>query len=147
MRIFDETKTYELSPETIDYTKGYLKTDKKFVMHHEAVAPKEAIYSDREEKLPNGSTQIWKDLVCPAVKAQDAYDEYEDIQVYVLYTEKQLAEHKIEKLKQELANTDYQAIKYAEGLINEYDYLQIKNQRQSWRDEINRLELIVKSYV
>ena len=49
-------------------------------------------------------------------------------------------EMKIEALKQNLINTDYKAIKYAEGLINEEDYAPIRTQRQEWRDEINRIE-------
>jgi len=43
-------------------------------------------------------------------------------------------------LKSQLAATDYQAIKYAEGLIQEEDYAPIKAQRQAWRDQINVLE-------
>ena len=47
---------------------------------------------------------------------------------------------KIAELKANLANTDYKAIKYAEGLISEAEYKSIKEQRQAWRDEINQLE-------
>ncbi len=89
MRIFDSTKTYELSVEQIDYNLGYLKQDRKFVQHHNAVQYIEAVYIDRVEKLPNGSTQVWKDLITPAVEAKEDYDEYEDIQVYILYTEEE----------------------------------------------------------
>lgn len=92
MRIYDETKTYELLPTQIDYEKGRLVEDKRFIMHHEAVEAQEAVYADRAETLPNGSTQIWKDLVTPAVEAKEAYDEYEDIQVYVPYTAEELKE-------------------------------------------------------
>lgn len=46
----------------------------------------------------------------------------------------------IAELKQKLASTDYQAIKYAEGQISKEDYEPIKVQRQVWRDEINSLE-------
>lgn len=46
----------------------------------------------------------------------------------------------IENLKRNLADTDYQAIKYAEGEISEEDYLPIKEKRRAWREEINRLE-------
>lgn len=46
----------------------------------------------------------------------------------------------IEELKKNLSDTDYQAIKYAEGQITAEDYEPIKAQRQAWRDEINRLE-------
>lgn len=44
------------------------------------------------------------------------------------------------KLKKQLASTDYQAIKYAEGRITEEEFLPISEQRQLWRDEINNLE-------
>lgn len=47
---------------------------------------------------------------------------------------------RIAELKRKLSETDYQAIKYAEGFISETDYAPIKAQRQSWRDEINALE-------
>lgn len=46
----------------------------------------------------------------------------------------------IQSLKIKLKNTDYQAIKYAEGQLSESEYAPIKVQRQQWRDEINRLE-------
>ncbi len=46
----------------------------------------------------------------------------------------------ISSLKQQLAATDYQAIKYAEGWISEQDYAPIKAQRQAIRDQINQLE-------
>ena len=49
-------------------------------------------------------------------------------------------EDKIAQLKAQLDNTDYQAIKYAEGWISEEDYAPVKEQRQAWREEINILE-------
>ena len=39
-----------------------------------------------------------------------------------------------------LQASDYKAIKYAEGLLTEEEYTPIKEQRQAWRKEINRLE-------
>lgn len=51
---------------------------------------------------------------------------------------------RIDELKNLLASTDYQAIKYAEGQITEEEYAEIKAQRQAWRDEINELEKIIK---
>ena len=47
---------------------------------------------------------------------------------------------RISEIKRKLSETDYQAIKYAEGFISETDYAPIKAQRQAWRDEINALE-------
>lgn len=55
-------------------------------------------------------------------------------------SEKERKASKILELKQLLADSDYKAIKYAEGLISESDYSLIKAQRQAWRDEINELE-------
>lgn len=49
-------------------------------------------------------------------------------------------QNRINILKLNLANTDYQAIKYAEGFITDDEYAPIKAQRQAWRDEINALE-------
>lgn len=47
---------------------------------------------------------------------------------------------RITEIKSLLKATDYQAIKYAEGLLNDIEYEPIRVQRQDWRDEINRLE-------
>ena len=54
-------------------------------------------------------------------------------------------QYKINEIKAKLSQTDYQAIKYAEGFISEADYAQIKAQRQAWRDEINALETELES--
>ena len=47
---------------------------------------------------------------------------------------------RIAELKQLLTQTDYRAIKYAEGLYTEEEYAQYKYIRQGYRDEINTLE-------
>lgn len=46
----------------------------------------------------------------------------------------------IQQLKKQLSDTDYKAIKYAEGQISEEDYSKIKSERQGYRDRINYLE-------
>ena len=46
----------------------------------------------------------------------------------------------IDLLKKQLLDTDYKAIKYAEGLISDEEYAPIKAERQRIRDEINALE-------
>lgn len=47
---------------------------------------------------------------------------------------------RIEELKNQLRDTDYIAIKYAEGWIADGDYASTKALRQSWRDEINEIQ-------
>lgn len=51
--------------------------------------------------------------------------------------------NKITSLKNKLAATDYQAIKFAEGWINEEEYASIRAQRQILRDQINTLEELI----
>ena len=55
----------------------------------------------------------------------------------IVVDEKKLA---IAKLKRQLAKTDYKAIKYAEGLISDEDYAEIKAYRESLREQIRELE-------
>lgn len=50
----------------------------------------------------------------------------------------------IMELKQKLADTDYKAIKYAEGEISLYEYEPIKAERRYWRSRINELELLLE---
>lgn len=42
-------------------------------------------------------------------------------------------------LRGELHNSDYKAIKYAEGELTEEEYAPVREQRKAWRDEINAL--------
>lgn len=55
-------------------------------------------------------------------------------------TEKEFAEQRISELKQKLASTDYEAIKFAEGAMTAAEYAPYKADRAKWRAEINELE-------
>jgi len=46
----------------------------------------------------------------------------------------------IQSLKNQLCNTDYEAIKHSEGWITDEDYKTTREMRQSLRDQINQLE-------
>ena len=46
----------------------------------------------------------------------------------------------ISELKKNLFDTDYKAIKYAEGLLTDEEYAEAKAQREEWRKRINELE-------
>ena len=52
----------------------------------------------------------------------------------------------ISHYKSLLAQTDYRAIKYFEGYYTAEEYAPYKYQRQSYRDEINRLEKELEKY-
>ena len=49
----------------------------------------------------------------------------------------------IQQLKKQLSDTDYKAIKYAEGQISESEYASVKELRQGYRDRINELEALL----
>ena len=49
----------------------------------------------------------------------------------------------ITQLKKSLSDTDYKAIKYAEGQISEDEYASVRAERQGYRDRINELEALL----
>lgn len=49
-------------------------------------------------------------------------------------------QEEIERLKSQLADTDYKAIKYAEGWYQEEEYAPIKAEREALRERIRELE-------
>ena len=49
----------------------------------------------------------------------------------------------IQQLKKQLSDTDYKAIKFAEGQISESEYASVRELRQSYRDRINELEALL----
>lgn len=142
MRIFNQDKTEELF--NVDKTLGKLEND-TLIIHHNAVQGIEEVghYVTIAEYLNGGKDVKWV-IDTPGVKGQDAYDEEEEILIYIPYTEKELTiinnEKRILDLKRLLSDTDYRAIKYAEGQYTEEEYKPYKELRQSYRDEINRLE-------
>ena len=108
----------------------------------EVIIPKERYYY----KVKNGSGLL--SLSSPLIS--DDYEEITEEQFNALQpqphepSEEELAKretrNQIAILKKQLADTDYQAIKYAEGWLSEEEYAPIKEQRQEWRTQINELE-------
>lgn len=166
MRIFDETKTYELNKETLNFEKGYLKPDKKFVRHHEATLfVKGKTAQQIAQELEAQGVIIEKgygDMLCRVVKeyegggrdtelieddpdtpAKEAYDEYEDIQVYVSYTEEELKERadreNSAKLKAELAQIKEDIEQENFGIIRS-DYAEKKARAAEIINELRVLE-------
>lgn len=98
MRIFNEDKTQEIQ----DYNEElyYLKNDKLFIKHHEAVEEVKQV-SHLEVVRKNektGGIEYQEIIDVPYQPAKEAYDEYEDIQVIIPYTEKELNQKKINEL-------------------------------------------------
>lgn len=55
-------------------------------------------------------------------------------------TEKELNAMEVERLKAELASTDYKCLKYVDGALSEEEYAEAKAYRASLRARINELE-------
>jgi hypothetical protein len=122
MRIFDVNNIEITSP---DLSRGYFKKDKIFVKHHEAVEPvEEQWHYEVVAEYPNGGKDIKKVIDVVGVKAQDPWDEYEDIRRYVEYPENEVTDElnnptisqrldKIEKTLQEFS-------KHIENYKNNY---------------------------
>lgn len=103
MRIIDENGLEIQSP---DLTKGYLIPDKLFVAHHEAVPyiAEQGHYNPLHKYANGGQDVIWV-VDVPGQEAQEAYDEYEDVLKYILFTPQQIEENnkptEMELLKEE----------------------------------------------
>ena len=145
MRIFNENKTVELTE--YDESLGYLKEDFIETDIPEQEAVEKVWHYEVEKKYPNGG-KILKEIIDVEGKPYvPAHTEREDILVYIPYTEAELkrmkAEGEISELKAKLRDTDYQAIKYAEGELTLEEYAETKALRKAWRDSINMLESVI----
>ena len=91
MRVFNKDKTQEL--KEYDLNKGHLELDKLFIRHHEAVEEiKEQWHYETIAEYPNGGKDVSKVIDVPYQAPQEAFDEYEDIYVYIPYTYEELEE-------------------------------------------------------
>ena len=101
MRILDENNI-ELTEEQINLELGYLRPESIISIHHKAVEEvKEVGHYEVIAEYPNGGKDVIWVIDVPGIEAKEAWDEYEDIQRYVLYTEEELAARDAEKKAKE----------------------------------------------
>lgn len=81
------------------------------------------------------------------VQVSDINHGYYPKELCPMKTEKDLLkdQYRIEitQLKKQLSDTDYKAIKFAEGQISESEYASVRAERQGYRDRINELEAML----
>ena len=82
MKVYDENGTLLINPP--DLSKGYLTNSKRFVQHHPLQKEK------RHFEIMDGTTDLRHIVV--DVPEIPAWDEYEDIQIYHIYTPEELYE-------------------------------------------------------
>ena len=91
MRIFNEDKTQEI--QNPDLELGYTKKDKLFLAHHEAQEEiQQQSHYEVIAEYPNGGKDLEEVIDVEYQPAKEAWDEYEDIFVYIPYTQVQLNE-------------------------------------------------------
>lgn len=102
MRIIDEENKEIQSP---NFDLGHLVPDRILIKHHDAIeAVEEKSHYEVIAEYPNGGKDVRRVIDIEGVTAQDAWDEYEDILRYVLYSEAELEE--INKAKNMPSLTD-----------------------------------------
>lgn len=100
MRIFNETKTKELDESKLNFEAGYFKADTLLIAHHAAVEKQEEVsHYETVAEYPNGGKDVKKVIDTPATEAKEAWDEYEDIQVYIPYTEEEIETNRKNRLR------------------------------------------------
>ena len=141
MKVYNQDKTKIL--EDYDLTYGELKSDTLIIHHKEVKGQEEKGHYEVIAEYPNGGKDVKWVVDVPYIEHQDAYDEEEQIQVYVPYSKKRIAEIDEEKnlalLMNELASTDYEALKYAEGWFTDEEYAPIKKHREELREQIRAI--------
>lgn len=145
----DETEQIEREAEAIEKTKVYIETDENNHIikvfssdFREPTATSILIDEGNGDKYRHAQSQYFDKPL--RTQNGDYIYEYVDGRVREKdQTKNRLRrerECRIAELKLNLAETDYKAIKYAEGIISEDEYAETKVQRQAWRDEINVIE-------
>ena len=134
MRILNQNDI-ELTEEEVNLEIGYLKPESIVSIHHDATEAVEEIgHYEVIAEYPNGGKDVKWVIDVPGVEAKDAWDEYEDIQRYVLYTEEELAAKEAEKkAKEEDALLKVQLRQLAENAVT-WDELAARMSKWFGRD-------------
>ena len=148
MKIYNEDKTKELVAENCDLSLGYFVTEQEIIYHEAIEGQEEQGHYKVVMEYENGGRDVEWIVDTPGIEAQPAWEETVVYQIYHLYSKEELLikeyEAKIKEYQEELTASDFQAIKYAEGLYTEAEYKPIKETRQSYRDDINILRAKIR---
>lgn len=143
-KIYNQDCTEELLLENLDFSKGYLVDKEEIIFHEEEKGIEEKGHFETIREYPNGGKDVEWIVDEPKVPYKPAWEEKIMYQIYMPFSSLEL--EKIEKEKElnyalaQLANSDYQAIKYAEGWFSEEEYAPIKELRESYREKIRECQ-------
>lgn len=142
--IYNQEKTKVLNENDYDLKNGYLKDDTITIHHDKIIGQEEEGHYETIAEYENGGKDVEWIIDKPYIESIEAYDEEIQIKVFIPYSKEELRirdiQVQISENKRLLFDSDYKAIKYAEGLYTEEEYSEIKEYRQELRNSINDLE-------
>ena len=143
MKIYNQSKTEIL--EKPDLERGYIQQDKLVTRVVPAQEEVQEQYHYEYKEYPNGGKDQIKVVDVAYKPAKPETYEYEDIEVYVPYSDKELAQIEIGKLKQELAKwkEDVEQVELF-GMVRT-DYEQKKNRCTEIIVQLRKLEKVVNN--
>lgn len=110
MRVFNQDKTKEL--KEYDLTKGWLNQDKLLIAHIDYKEGKLPKYHYDVKVYPNGGEDLIKVIDEEGEEEILEHDEFEDILVYIPFTEKELAKIELNELLKWFEEYDNQVKQY-----------------------------------
>ena len=111
------------------YEIGLIFVDDKDYSNKAKWCNENGCYIDEIEPLEDGTRQFQIKQIPQKTEDEKLIEQYQS---------------EIISLKKYLSDTDYKAIKFAEGEITESDYQEVKSQRHDARVRINELESLIE---
>ena len=112
-----------------NYEIGLIFADDKDYSNKARWCNENKCYIDEIEPLEDGTRQFQIKQIPQKTEDEKLIEQYQS---------------EIIELKKYLSDTDYKAIKFAEGEITESDYQEVKSQRHDARVRINELESLIE---
>ena len=113
----------------MEYEIGLIFVDDKDYTNKAKWCNENGCYIDEIEPLEDGTRQFQIKQIPQKSEDEKVIEQYQA---------------EIIELKKYLSDTDYKAIKFAEGEITESDYQEVKSQRHDARVRINELESMIE---
>ena len=113
----------------MNYNVGDIFTDDKFYTDRANWCNENNCYIEEIEPLEDGTRQFQIKQIPQKTEDEKLIEQYQS---------------EIVELKKYLSDTDYKAIKFAEGELSEEAYREVKSQRHDARARINELESLIE---
>ena len=137
-KIYNEAKTQII--ENPDLANGYLKDDKILINTIPAQEEIKEVSHYEYVEYENGGKDRIKVIDIPYSPAKEKEEIFENIKVYIPYSQKEKIKKRIIELKEKLSSLDYKTIKFVQGHLSTEEFEKVKIECEKYRNEINSLE-------